>query len=125
MFNANVSVVLAFVVCSVTAAAADTELAPLTADYHVHQARPLVGGNVIEKDEIPKFYRDAQGRTRLEQGPFVTITDPNARTMYVLDTRNKTGRRVNIPRVARNAAGQAANVQGFSQRELAGTQMIE
>src|SRR5690242_5404566 len=33
-----------------------------------------------------QFYRDAQGRTRVEMGHMITLTDPVARTRYVLDT---------------------------------------
>src|SRR5450631_4496270 len=68
------------------------QIVSLQADYVVRQSQTLPGGNSIDKSNTYKFYREGQtGRTRLEQGPVITITDPGTHTMYVLDPAKKTG----------------------------------
>lgn len=44
-----------------------------------------------------QFYRDSEGRTRMEMGHIITITDPVARTRYVLDTEQHIAHKMPLP----------------------------
>ena len=72
-----------------------TEL--LTADYEVTEERILIDGNKLQRCQDYKWFRDGAGRTRLEQGPFVTITDPTTKQIFLVDPRGKVARRLTMP----------------------------
>src|SRR3954468_20668015 len=55
---------------------------PLRAKIVIEHTDPNHGAGT----EVGQFYRDAEGRTRVEIGNHITITDPVARTRYELDT---------------------------------------
>jgi hypothetical protein len=80
--------------------------APYSADETIEFTRTLSDGSVIDRKSTKTVYRDGQGRTRVERtltriGPFatsgapatiVTIDDPVAHKMYVLNPADKTAR---------------------------------
>src|SRR5205085_12495303 len=53
--------------------------------------------NEAATTESGQFYRDSQGRTRLEVGDHVIINDPVARTHYVLDTEQHVAHKMPMP----------------------------
>ncbi|HEU5107374.1 MAG TPA: hypothetical protein VFT95_02230 [Micromonosporaceae bacterium] len=61
----------------------------LSAVERISRSVSGVDGQTHVTQETNRLYRDGQGRTRLESGSTVTITDPVARTTVRLDT--KTG----------------------------------
>jgi hypothetical protein len=79
---------------------------PLTADKQVRYT--TVDG--AKGTAASRFYRDSQGRTRVEAGPLVTIEDPATRTVVNLDTKNRTYERTSAQRSAAPAAPQEPGV---------------
>ncbi|HJQ24340.1 MAG TPA: hypothetical protein VKA60_10530 [Blastocatellia bacterium] len=47
--------------------------------------------------ETGQFYRDAAGRTRVEIGSHIIITDPVARTRYDIDTEQRVAHKLPLP----------------------------
>jgi len=47
--------------------------------------------------ESGQYYRDSEGRTRVEMGRFITITDPVTRTRYVLDSEQHIAHKMPLP----------------------------
>lgn len=88
--------------------------APYSATQTTVVQQTLANGNQIARQEQAKVYRDGQGRVRIEQTTSragaaqtrtsITITDPVAKTSYMLNPATKTF--VKIP--ARAFAGPAA-----------------
>jgi hypothetical protein len=82
--------------------------APYSADAVTESTQTLADGNHIRRTTKAAFYRDSEGRTRHEQtlgeiGPLtasgepiqtIVINDPVASTTYMLNTREKTARKV-------------------------------
>lgn len=66
---------------------------PLRARVVVENTNP----NQAATTDSGQFYRDAEGRTRLEMGRLITITDPVARTRYVLDTEQHVAHKMPLP----------------------------
>jgi len=58
---------------------------PLTAEIDVVSVRNLPGGNTLRQERRMKFYRRADGSTRLEEPNRVVIVDNTAHTTIVLD----------------------------------------
>jgi hypothetical protein len=84
--------------------------APYSAEGVTDYVRTLADGTRITRRTTAKFARDGQGRTREETslpglGPWastdgtrlVTITDPVAREVYILNERDKTARKIALP----------------------------
>ncbi len=67
---------------------------PLVAEYEVIKRQRLADGNVLEKTEQGYYYRDSRGRTRVETGRFILLSDPEAGMHVVLDTEQKVARRI-------------------------------
>jgi hypothetical protein len=86
--------------------------APYAAEAVTEFVQTLGDGNRITRKTTASVYRDGQGRTRREQNfgaiaPLsgggearqqVLISDPVARTSYVLDPRSKTAQKLELPR---------------------------
>jgi hypothetical protein len=88
--------------------------APFSAQTVNEHVQVLGDGNRIVHRNSGAFYRDTEGRTRREQqigtvGPLtndmkkpvpgVVIRDPIAGTTYIVDTTNRTARRIGITRI--------------------------
>ncbi|MCW5978637.1 MAG: hypothetical protein KIT09_11195 [Bryobacteraceae bacterium] len=84
--------------------------APYSADGVTETTRTLGDGTKIRQRSASKVYRDNEGRTRREQtlaaiGEWasaseppttVTISDPVAGTVYILDAKEKTARKIKV-----------------------------
>ena len=55
--------------------------------------RTLADGNIVTKTVTGQYYRDAQGRSRLERGQIITIKDPTTRTVAIVDSSTNTVKR--------------------------------
>jgi len=66
---------------------------PLRAKIVIEHTDPNHGAGT----EVGQFYRDAEGRTRVEIGNHITITDPVARTRYELDTEQQVAHKMPLP----------------------------
>ena len=62
---------------------------PLSADIDVVSVRALADGNTLRQERRMKFYRRADGSTRLEEPNRVVIVDSSAHTTTVLDLVSK------------------------------------
>ena len=67
--------------------------------------------NQAPATETGQFYRDAEGRTRVEIGNHIIITDPVARTRYDLDTEQHVAHSVLDARLARDLRAVSADVE--------------
>lgn len=88
-----------------------TKNAPYSADAVTETTQNLGDGNRIVRKNTASVYRDSEGRTRREQsftaiGPFASagdvpqstfINDPVAGVNYILDSRTKTARKMELP----------------------------
>ena len=70
-----------------------TSVEPLRARVIIENTNP----NAAATNESGQFYRDSQGRTRLELGNHIIINDPVARTRYVLDTEQRVAHKMPLP----------------------------
>lgn len=73
---------------------------PVSADIEVVTLTTLSDGNQLQKTATQRFYRDSQGRTRLENGDTVTINDVVAHQILLLNLRNHTAQRLMAPQAA-------------------------
>jgi hypothetical protein len=86
--------------------------APYSADAVTETTQRLADGNRIARKTNSTLYRDSEGRTRREEalgaiGPWapdgesqsVFINDPVSKTNLVLDTKNKTVRKMPTPKI--------------------------
>ena len=85
--------------------------APYSAEAVSEVVQTLADGNRIVRSSTTTIYRDAEGRTRREQGlaiigplvasadqtKHVVITDPEKSVTYVLDPTTRTARRMSLP----------------------------
>lgn len=101
---------LTFAFSVALAGAGTTPVVPITASTERTTVVTLADGNTIEKTSTGKYYRDSLNRVRREEGPFVTISDPVARSTVILDTRTKVGRRVSV--TSPNPASPFATAKG-------------
>jgi hypothetical protein len=88
-----------------------TKNAPYSADAVTETTQNLGDGNRIVRKNTASIYRDSEGRTRREQafnaiGPYAStgdvpqttfINDPVAGVNYILDSRSKTARKMDLP----------------------------
>src|ERR1700679_495036 len=65
-------------------------MVPLSADIDVVSVRTLPDGNTLRQERQMRFYRRADGSTRLEEANRVVIVDNGAQTVTVLDPISKT-----------------------------------
>jgi len=68
-------------------------IASLTATVEDVFVQRLQDGSQINKTIIGNFYRDSQGRTRIDRDKLVTIQDPTTRTNLVIDMGKKVAKR--------------------------------
>jgi hypothetical protein len=88
--------------------------APYSAEALTETTQTLPDGNHISRKGTASLYRDSEGRTRREEAigaigpwsspgaqpsPAVFINDPVSNTNTVLDSRNKTARRMPSPKI--------------------------
>jgi hypothetical protein len=87
--------------------------APYSADAVTETVQTLADGNRITRRNTSSLARDSEGRTRRENrlsliGPWgvegepptmITIHDPVAKTHYMLNSRDKTAHKMNLPAV--------------------------
>ena len=81
---------------------------PLSADIDVVSVRILPDGNSLRQERKMKFYRRADGSTRVEEPNRVVIVDNSSHTVTVLDTAGKVAQVQNAPLSAANGAKPAA-----------------
>jgi hypothetical protein len=88
-----------------------TKNAPYSADAVTETTQNLGDGNRIVRKNTATIYRDSEGRTRREQsfnaiGPYAStgdvpqttfINDPVSGVNYILDSRTKTARKMELP----------------------------
>jgi hypothetical protein len=85
------------------------QLPAISTDIHVSLTRQLPSGSSLLRENVLKFYRDANGNTRLEQGDQVMIINKSAREMYQLNLKDRIAKvRVLSPQ-ARMPASNALN----------------
>lgn len=86
---------------------------PYSAQAVTETVQTLADGNRIVRKTTSSVYRDGEGRTRQDQsvgniGPYavageprqmIFINDPVSGVNYILDARDKTARKMNLPRV--------------------------
>ncbi len=93
------------------------ETVPLSADIDVVSVRTLPDGNTLRQERKMKFYRRADGSTRVEEPNRVVIVDNSSHTGTVLDTVGKVAQVQNAPSAAANSTKPAA---ALSQTEPSG-----
>ena len=81
---------------------------PLSADIDVVNVRTLSDGNTLRQERKMKFYRRADGSTRLEEPNRVVIVDNSSHTVTVLDTIGKVAQVQNTPSTPANGKRQTA-----------------
>jgi hypothetical protein len=75
---------------------------PLSADIDVVSVRTLPDGNTLRQERKMKFYRRADGSTRVEDPNRVVIVDNSSHTVTVLDTVGKVAQVQNAPTTPAN-----------------------
>jgi hypothetical protein len=108
----------------VSASFAEPSLPPLSATYEVSLVKQLSGGNRIDKTVAGKYFRDSRGRTRLEMGGKISISDPAKRIAIFLDPANLTAKRVMLPVLDRSASGRSNSTTSPAPKPL-GSRWIE
>jgi hypothetical protein len=92
---------------------------PLSADIDVVSVRTLSDGNTLRQERKMKFYRRADGSTRIEEPNRVVIVDNSSHTVTVLDTIGKVAQVQNdLP-----AAIGTKSVEALSQPQAAGNSL--
>ena len=81
---------------------------PLSADIDVVSVRTLPDGNTLRQERKMKFYRRADGSTRVEEPNRVVIVDNSSHTVTVLDTAGKVAQVQNAPLSAASGTKPAA-----------------
>jgi hypothetical protein len=79
-------------------------ITPFVAVFEKEKHQVLPDGNTINKVESGPYYRDRNGRSRLEIGNLIFISDPVAGSSYVLDTLQKTARVIDHKSVTAQAS---------------------
>src|SRR5438067_7739369 len=85
--------ILATSILAASAQERPAQFEPLRAKIVVENTNP----NQAATTESGQFYRDSEGRTRVEMGNHITITDPVTRTRYVLDTEQHIAHKMPLP----------------------------
>ena len=76
-------------IAALAAQTSTVQTVPLSADIDVVSVRALSDGNSLRQERRMKFYRRADGSTRLEEPNRVVIVDNSAHTTTVLDLVSK------------------------------------
>ncbi len=93
---------------------------PLSADIDVVNVRTLSDGNTLRQERKMKFYRRADGSTRLEEPNRVVIVDNGAQTVTVLDPVSKIAQVQATPTAS---ASGAKPVAALAQLQAAGNSL--
>jgi hypothetical protein len=96
---------------------------PLSADIDVVNVRTLSDGNTLRQERKMKFYRRADGSTRVEEPNRVVIVDNGAHTVTVLDTVGKVAQVQSASPPA--AANGTKPAEALSQSQAAGNGLGE
>jgi Domain of unknown function (DUF4214) len=99
---------------------------PVTGEYTTTKKHP--DDKSSTQTASRPFFRDRNGRIRIERGDIVTITDPSAGVRYVLNTKDKTAYRITLNTGARNTASAeplTSNMAALKESRSLGTQRIE
>jgi outer membrane lipoprotein-sorting protein len=84
-------------------AAGQAKVVPISADEQITRTDLTKAGTQRTIQSASHFYRDSQGRTRVETGSSVTITDPASGTVLLLSPKTQTYQRQATP--AKPASG--------------------
>jgi len=88
---------------------------PFSAARETHSLQVLGDGTRIERTETSQYYRDSQGRTRIETGApgsgRVMIQDPVAGVMLALNPAEKTAQKMPAPKVLVGAGAAASQAR--------------
>jgi len=95
-------------VAALVAQSSTPDTVPLSADIDVISVRALSDGNSLRQERKMKFYRRADGSTRLEEPNRVVIVDNSLHTITVLDTIGKVAQVQNAPSAPANGKRQVA-----------------
>jgi hypothetical protein len=90
---------------------------PLSADIDVVNVRTFPDGNTLRQERKMKFYRRADGSTRVEEPNRVVIVDNGAHTVTVLDTVGKVAQ---VQSASPAAANGTKPGEALSQPQAAG-----
>jgi hypothetical protein len=93
---------------------------PLSADIDVVKVHTLSDGNTLRQERKMKFYRRADGSTRLEEPNRVVIVDNGAQTVTVLDPVSKVAQ---IQAAPSRSASAMKPVAAQSQPQAAGNSL--
>lgn len=85
---------------------------PFSATEERQTVQVLGDGTRIDKKETDKYFRDAQGRTRIERdnGTTVVISDPVAGSTTEMSTANKTAHKMMVNMRHEGPAGEPPNI---------------
>ena len=93
------------------------QMVPLSADIDVVSVRTLPGGNVLRQEKKLRFYRRADGSTRVEEPNRVVIVDNSSHTVTVLDTVGKVAQVQNASPATANGTPPAVPLPQVQTRE--------
>ncbi len=89
-------------------------------------SRKLIDGNVVTNTITGRYFRDDAGRTRSERGDVVTIEDPSAGTLTVLDLKRKIARKhTSAQRTQARLLPTMGEITGHTRGTDLGTRTIE
>jgi len=95
-------------IASLAAQTSTLQTVPLSANIDVVSVRALSDGNTLRQERRMKFYRRADGSTRLEEPNRVVIVDNSSHTVTVLDTIGKVAQVQKAPSTPTNGKRQVA-----------------
>jgi hypothetical protein len=95
-------------IAALVAQTSTLQTVPMSADIDVVSVRALSDGNTLRQVRKMKFYRRADGSTRLEEPDRVVIVDNSSHTVTVLDTLGKVAQVQNAPSALVNGKRQVA-----------------
>jgi hypothetical protein len=95
-------------IAALVAQTSTPQTVPLSADIDVVSVRALSDGNTLRQEKKMKFYRRADGSTRLEEPNRVVIVDNSSHTVTVLDTIEKVAQVQSAPSAPANGKKQVA-----------------
>ena len=91
-FTITFAAITSLGIAPLIAQTASLQTVPLSADIDVVSVRTLPDGNTLRQERKMKFYRRADGSTRVEEPNRVIIVDNSSHTVTVLDTGGKVAR---------------------------------
>lgn len=101
---------------------ASLQTVPLSADIDVVNVRTLSDGNTLRHETKMKFYRRADGSTRVEEPNRVVIVDNGSHTVTVLNMTSKVAQVQDTPASSANGPTPVAKL---SQVQARGTSLVQ